>query len=334
MTNMHKGWSSKTKVMFAVAGLSLLFGRYIVSALVSNPRRKNALKKFKPEQKRLITCNSGNSWYAELDGPPDAQTIVFIHGLQSSGLQWYHQQKQFRSSYRLLLLDLPGHGRSPKAAQFSIPVLTADLAEVLSVLFVHNPILYGHSIGGMILLDYSIKHKDKPIRGLVVHNCSYTNPLKSCLFPLLMRSIEMPLVRPFMELAKRQSIIFSLLGRLNYYAGLSIAFYRMLLFSGAQTAAELRQLCHVAAVTPPEVVASGVLSTLDFDVSRNLHRIATQCLIIGSEDDRLIRPRAAYYIARHVQHGRAQILSGGHMNMVEYPGQINNALARFFSSLG
>jgi pimeloyl-ACP methyl ester carboxylesterase len=333
MMNMHKAWTSKTNVMFAAAGLSLLFGRYIVSALVSNPRRKNALKKFKPEQKRLITCNSGNSWYAELDGPPDAQTIVLIHGLQSSRLQWYHQQKQFRSTYRLLLLDLPGHGRSPKAAQFSIPVLSADLAEVLSALSAHNPILYGHSIGGMILLDYSIKYKDRPARGLVVHNCSYTNPLQSCQFPVFMQIIEMPVVRPFLELAKRRHRLFSLLGRLNYYTGLSIAFYRFLLFSGAQTAAELRQLCHVAAVTPPEVVASGVLSTLDFDVSRDLQRIGTPCLVIGGEDDRLIRPRAAFYIARHVQHGRPLIISGGHMNMVEHPGKVNAVLGRFLKSL-
>jgi len=333
MMNMQKGWSSKRNIKLVVAGLSLLFGRYIVSALVSNPKRRNTLRKFKPQEQRLISCNSGNSWYAEVDGPQDAQTIVFIHGLQSSKLQWYHQQKRFRGSHRLVLLDLPGHGRSPKAAQFSIPMLSADLQEVLSILSVHQPILYGHSIGGMILLDYCIKYSNKPVRGLVVHNCSYTNPLKSCLFPLFMRSIEVPVVRPFMELVKRHPGVFSLLGRINYYAGLSIAFYRMLLFSGAQTAAELRQLCYVAAVCPPQVVANGIQSTLDFDVSGRLNRISTPCLVIGSEVDRLIRPPAAFYIARHVQHGRVHILSGGHMNMVEYPDQVNNVLARFFKSL-
>ena len=333
MTNMHKGSTSKTNLMLVAAGLSLLFGRYIVSALVSNSKRENRLGKFPPKEKRLITCDSGNTWYAELDGQQDAQTIVFIHGLQSSRLQWYYQQKQFRDTYRLVLLDLPGHGRSPKAAKFSVPVLAADLRQVLSNLSVHNPILYGHSIGGMTLLDYCINNGDVPVRGLVIHNCSYTNPLKSCQFPVFMRSIEKPVVRPFLELVKRQHTIFSLLGRINYYAGLSVAFYRFLLFSGAQTPAELRQLCHVAAVCPPQVVANGILSTLDFDVRAELPRINTPCLIIGSEKDRLIRPRAAFYMARHVQNGRAHILSGGHMNMVEYAGQVNRALDRFFRLL-
>jgi pimeloyl-ACP methyl ester carboxylesterase len=333
MTNIHNGLRSKTNAKLVVAGLSLFFSRYIVAALLSNSKRKNRLEKLAAKERRMITCASGNSWYAELDGPQEAQAIVFIHGLQSSRLQWYNQQKQFRSTYRLIMLDLPGHGGSPKPADFSVPVLAMDLRQVLSVLSVENPILYGHSIGGMTLLDYCINNSNVPVRGLVVHNCSYTNPLKSCQFPLFMRSIEMPVVRPFMELVRRQPMLFSLFGRMNYYVGLSIAFYRFLLFSGAQTAAELRQLCHIAAVCPPEVVASGVLSTLTFDVHAQLGGISTPCLVIGGKDDRLIRPRAAYYIARHVQHGRAQIIPGGHMNLVEYPAEVNKALTRFFRSL-
>ena len=333
MMNMHKGCGSKTNVKLVAVGLSLLFGRYIISALLSDARRKNRLARFPAEEKRLITCASGNSWYAEFDGPKDTQTIVFLHGLQSSLLQWYHQQKQFRSTYRLVMLDLPGHGRSPKAVNFSVPVLAADLRQVLSALSIENPILYGHSIGGMTLLEFCINNEDFPVRGLVVQNCSYHNPLKSCQFPLFMRSIEMPVVRPFMAFVKRQPMLFSVLGRINYYGGLSIAFYRFLLFSGAQTAAELRQLCHVAAVCPPVVVADGVLSTLDFDVHARLHRINIPCLAIGGEEDRLIRPHAVRFIARHVRHGRAQIIKGGHMNLVEYSGEVNRALDRFFRSL-
>jgi alpha-beta hydrolase superfamily lysophospholipase len=131
------------------AGIWLLFGKDAVSYLLSSKKRKGTIKTISPAAYTHVQCPSGNRLYVELDGPPDAQPIVMIHGLQATRLQWYHQQKYFRNRYRLVLIDLPGHGRSGEAKSLSISDLADDLDHVLQQLSIVNPILYGHSIGGM-----------------------------------------------------------------------------------------------------------------------------------------------------------------------------------------
>jgi pimeloyl-ACP methyl ester carboxylesterase len=314
-------------------GLWLLFGRYALSYLLSSRKPKARLRRFRPVSAEHITCPSGNTWYAELDGPQDAQPIVIIHGLQGTHLQWYHQQKHLRDHYRLILLDLPGHGRSGKPSRFEVPVMAADLQHVLAQLSVQRPILYGHSIGGMILLRYCINYNNDLVKGLILQNCSYTNPMKTIVFPHFMQFIEKPVIIPYLRFVKRHVLFFNVLSRLNYFSGLSIVFYRFLLFSGSQSARELRHLCYSAAICSSEVSAQGILNAMKQETGPTLHRISTRCLVIGGENDRVIRPQTALYIAGHVQNGTPCIIPGGHLNLVEYVDEVNTAVSSFIKSL-
>lgn len=323
--------SKNTKLL--LAGLCLFFGRYAISRLLSSKKNQARLRQIPPNNSRSVSCPSGNVWYAEFDGPEDGQPIVLIHGLQSTRLQWHHQQKHLRTRYRLVLVDLPGHGRSSKATSMNITVLAGDLKYVLAQLSIQNPILYGHSIGGMILLRYCINNNNDQVRGLILQNCSYTNPMKTCLFPAFMQSIEAPIFVPFLEFVKRHHLVFNLLGRVNYLSGISVLFYRFLLFSGSQSVRELLQICRAAAIFPPEVLVDGILNTLKHETGPLLHLISSKCLVIGGEDDRIIRPQTAFYIAEHVQDGRAKVMPGGHLNMIEYPNQVNDELDKFLESL-
>jgi pimeloyl-ACP methyl ester carboxylesterase len=323
--------STNSKLL--IAGLCLYFGRYAVSFLLSSKKRKTQLRQITPADYDLIRCPSGNSWYAELDGPEDGQPLVFLHGLQSSRLQWYHQQKHLRAKYRLILLDLPGHGRSGRAISFSIPVMAADLQHIFQELSIKKPVLYGHSIGGMIFLRYCINNNNDLVKGVILQNCSYTNPLKTCMFSNFMQLIQEPLIIPYLQFVKRHSLAFDWLGRVNFLTGLSIAFYRYLLFSGAQSATELRQLCRTAAICPSKTVAEGILNTIEQETGPMLHRIDARCLVIGGENDRVIRPQTALYIGSHVQNGRVRIIRGGHLNLVEYANEVNRAVSGFLATI-
>lgn len=330
---MLKKMSLKRSTLL-LTGLCLLFGRYAASFLLSPRKNKSLLRKIPTSKQQYITCPSGNVWYAEFDGPEDGQPIVLIHGLQSSLLQWYYQQKHLRNTYRLILVDLPGHGHSDTAKSLSLQILAADLKYFMQELSINNPILYGHSIGGMILLRFAINNQSIPVKGLILQNCSYTNPMKTCLFPWFMQIIEMPFVVPFLEFAKRHSYAFNLLSKLNYLSGLSIILYRCLLFSGAQSAQELRQICRASMICSAEVSAAGILNSLRHETGPSLHLISSNCLVIGGKDDRIIRPQTALHIATHVQNGQAKILPGGHLNLIEYADQVNLTVDNFLNTLG
>ncbi|NET00736.1 MAG: alpha/beta hydrolase [Sphaerospermopsis sp. SIO1G2] len=83
--------------------------------------------------------------------------IILIHGNSSSGLSY---QKQFNSplgaKYRLIAIDLPGHGYSEPFAEmsaYSIPGYAAVVAATAEALDVQDAIFVGSSLGGHIILE-------------------------------------------------------------------------------------------------------------------------------------------------------------------------------------
>ena len=105
-------------------------------------------------------------------------TVVLLHGLcltQSTwALQVRHLVRRWGNSIRIITYDHRGHGRSTGAGMrtYEIDRLAADLAEVLSVLRVRDPLtLAGHSMGGMTALAYLGRPAaDRPVepQGLVL----------------------------------------------------------------------------------------------------------------------------------------------------------------------
>src|SRR5436189_29543 len=64
-------------------------------------------------------------------GAADAPAIVFLHGLGSCADDWIWQIPAFERDHRLLLVDLPGHYRSPLPAG---PLSVDAMADAVGVL--------------------------------------------------------------------------------------------------------------------------------------------------------------------------------------------------------
>src|SRR5437879_8827825 len=64
-------------------------------------------------------------------GAADAPAIVFLHGLGSCADDWTWQIPAFERDHRLLLVDLPGHYRSPLPAG---PLSVDAMADAVGVL--------------------------------------------------------------------------------------------------------------------------------------------------------------------------------------------------------
>jgi pimeloyl-ACP methyl ester carboxylesterase len=89
--------------------------------------------------------------YVDFGGPEDGPTIVLVHGLGGSHLNWDLFAPLLRDHARVLALDLPGFGRSEPgdrrtAVQDNVRVLDRFLTEVAGT----PAVLVGNSMGGMI----------------------------------------------------------------------------------------------------------------------------------------------------------------------------------------
>jgi pimeloyl-ACP methyl ester carboxylesterase len=92
--------------------------------------------------------------------------IVFLHGLFGQGRNWTQIGKAFADRHRVLLVDLPHHGRSVWEDEFDY-LQTAD--QVAELVDADDPVaLVGHSLGGKVAMVLALRHPELVERLCVV----------------------------------------------------------------------------------------------------------------------------------------------------------------------
>ena len=102
---------------------------------------------------RLHVAASGN-------GP----ALVLLHGFTGSCQTWNFLRPSLDSHYRIVAIDLPGHGRSSSPSdpgRYSLERFAADLATVLDKLELERAAVLGYSMGGRAALRFAIARPDR-----------------------------------------------------------------------------------------------------------------------------------------------------------------------------
>lgn len=87
-------------------------------------------------------------------------TLVFLHGWGQNIEMMMPIAKPFIESHDVILVDLPGFGKSSNLQEsWEVQNYVEALHELLNNLNVINPTLIGHSFGGKISLLYASKYK-------------------------------------------------------------------------------------------------------------------------------------------------------------------------------
>lgn len=114
---------------------------------------------------KKITVNGENLSY--LDSEKGDITLLFIHGAFITKEYWNEQLAYFEKKYRVLAIDLAGHGESShNRTACEIQNFGNDISEFINVLSLKNIIIIGHSAGSDIMLETVTKNQSEII-GLV-----------------------------------------------------------------------------------------------------------------------------------------------------------------------
>ena len=98
------------------------------------------------------------------------EPLVFVHGLGSSGRDWQEQIEFFAPHYRVVTVDLRGHGRSDKPrGRYSIAQFADDIAKLLTQTGDAPAHVVGLSLGGMVAMELAVTRSDL-VRSLVIVN--------------------------------------------------------------------------------------------------------------------------------------------------------------------
>ncbi len=106
---------------------------------------------------RLLKTTDGRFAY-EAAGDPAKTALVFLHGIGGAARAWRSQVTAFGDRHRAIAWDMPGYGGSAPLANVSIEALAEALQDFLQGIGARKPVLVGHSIGGMIVQQWLIKH--------------------------------------------------------------------------------------------------------------------------------------------------------------------------------
>lgn len=107
-----------------------------------------------------------------IDGEtPDApkETVVLIHGLFGSLENLGAIARTLESEYRVVSVDLPNHGRSPRreVQDMSLKAMATQLLDLLDHLNIKQCALLGHSLGGKVAMEMAMNWPERVSRLIV-----------------------------------------------------------------------------------------------------------------------------------------------------------------------
>ena len=153
---------------------------------------------------------AGASQFAELQpgltvhyrdqGKRDGRVLVLIHGSNASLHTWEPWVERLGSDYRIISMDLPGHGLtgSHPGAVYDYPVFVDVVDRLMSKLGVGKAVIGGNSMGGGTAWMYALAHPEKT-EGLLLIDAAGAPAWQSKKTPIGFRLMRMPVVK---ELAR------------------------------------------------------------------------------------------------------------------------------------
>ena len=115
----------------------------------------------------LTTAGAGGVPIAyDVSGSGDT-VLIFVHGWSCDRSYWREQVPAFTGEYRVVAIDLGGHGESPANREdWSIESFGQDVAAVAAAVDADHVVLIGHSMGGLVVLDAAMRLGDR-VAGII-----------------------------------------------------------------------------------------------------------------------------------------------------------------------
>jgi 3-oxoadipate enol-lactonase len=258
----------------------------------------------------VITTTDGRFGY-EAAGDPARPTLVFLHGIGGAARAWRGQLEAFGERYHAVAWDMPGYGESAPLPAVSIATLADALQGFLMQIEAHRPILVGHSIGGMIMLQWLTRHPQDAAAVVLAQTSPAFGKANGDWQTSFIEARLGPLDRGATMAELAPALVNELVGDHPDAGGL-----------------ELARSC-MSSVLEASYRAS-MAALLGFDQRHALKEIKVPTLVLsGSRDKNAPAPmmeKMASYIpgSTYVELGGA-----GHLVNLEQPGAFNAALSRF-----
>jgi pimeloyl-[acyl-carrier protein] methyl ester esterase len=226
--------------------------------------------------------------YVEVNGSgPD---LVLLHGWGLNVRVWDSLVEELRSRFRMIAVDLPGHGRSAWSAGQGTPAEQAWLIHSTLASVSNRYSLLGWSLGGQIALDLAAAMPgqiDKLVLVAATPRFAQSADWPYGMQPAVITKLATQLrqdyrqtVSDFLELQVRGSI------------------------EGSSVLDPLKHALFVHGQARPEALEAGLNTLATSDLRPTLSHVRTPTLVIAGQNDRITAPAASRALAQALPDAR------------------------------
>lgn len=274
---------------------------------------------------QFITLQSGLTVHVRDEGRRDAPVIVLIHGSNSSLHTWEPWVKRLGQAYRIVSLDLPGHGLTGMhpSGDYDYPIFVDVVDKVMVKLGITRAIIGGNSMGGGVSWMYALAHPQK-VEAMILVDAAGAPRWEAKKAPIGFRIARTPILRDIMKIITPRSMVKSSLQTSvsvkSVVTDAAVDRYWELLRYPGNRAATIKRFSYVHNNHPA--------------TRERLATLKIPTLILWGEEDNLIPVDSAKWFAKAIA-GSKLILypKVGHIPMEEIPDQSAADVAAFLQGL-
>ena len=270
------------------------------------------------DEMRMLDSHDGGTVYTIRRG--EGPAVVFCHGVTLSSRVWAKQFVSFPAAgFRAIAFDSRGHGESSVGdTGHSLDNLADDLRTVLEALDVRDAVLVGHSMGGMAVQAFAIRHPDviaERVCGLVLLSTSSHNLVSDA--RRVRGAVETAVnLGPDVGSVMRQRNLGLLLARIG--------------FGEDPSPSHVEATRQMLAACSKETTRQAVGALLQLDLTAELPSVRVPTLVVVGTHDALTPPRDAHRIANLIPDARLVEYPGaGHMLMYERTAEVDGLIMEF-----
>lgn len=109
-------------------------------------------------------------------GETGKRGLLFVHGGGANAHWWTHVAARFAEDFRVVAIDLSGHGDSDHRDGYQLEQWTEEVVAVAGAAGIDGqPVVIGHSLGGFVTIATAARHGDR-VDGVIVVDSPVTTP--------------------------------------------------------------------------------------------------------------------------------------------------------------
>lgn len=236
--------------------------------------------------------------FVKISGRDTGNWLVLMHSLGATHRLWDVQMPVFEQQFRVLRLDLPGHGASPLASAVGLEAMADTVLEALNAHGVDQAYFCGLSLGGVVAQSIALRQPER-VMGLVLANTG--------------AKVGSAQVWGDRVQAVRSAGVASLIPAL---------ISRWFTAPFAQThPARVRAMAEILEGANAEGYMMACESLAQADLREAIQAIKAPTLVIAGEEDLTTPVSDSEYLASTIPGARLTILKAAHISNIEQPGE-------------